>query len=215
MERSELERDWLYSSSLTAFVGALLMLLARHLSNNESDAGAGPTSSQWTDLIVDSVAPHLTFLHLPLSAILFLLAFTLFVASTFRESPSWAIRAAKWFSPLSPLFVWVGLFTAWLPLSGDLLTTEPHLGAITFYIGFLFLVLMSVRPILVMRLVSWNKVPVAEETEGSGKREGKIREWLYKRWRALMFPVGRKRTVNLLKWTTIKGVIKKVRLNRT
>ena len=35
MDRSELQRDWLYNNSLTAFVGALLMLLARniHLSN--------------------------------------------------------------------------------------------------------------------------------------------------------------------------------------
>ena len=146
MERPELVRDWLYNNSLTAFVGALLMLLARSLSDKDINRDAASSSIQWTYPILDSVSPHLSFLHLPLSAILFVLAFALFVASTMRISPTWAILIGKWVSLLSPIFVWVGLLTAWLPLTGDLFTTEPLLGAVTFYVGFLFLVLMSVRP---------------------------------------------------------------------
>ena len=139
MERAELVRDWLFNNSLTAFVGALLMLLARHLSDKDIDRDAASASIQWTYPILDSVSPHLTFLHLPLSALLFMLAFALFVASTLRISPSWAILIGKRFSLLSPIFVWVGLLTAWLPLTGDLFTTEPLLGAVTFYVGFCFI----------------------------------------------------------------------------
>ena len=108
MERAELVRDWLFNNSLTAFVGALLMLLARHLSDKDIDRDAASASIQWTYPILDSVSPHLTFLHLPLSALLFMLAFALFVASTLRISPSWAILIGKRFSLLSPIFVWVG-----------------------------------------------------------------------------------------------------------
>lgn len=207
MERAALERDWLYNNSLTAFVGALLMLLARYLSDSDIDRDVGASSIQWTHSVVDSISPHLNFLHLPLSAILFVLAFTLFVASTFRTSPFWALRTARWFSPLAPIFVWVGLFTAWLPLSGDLFTSEPHLGAVTFYVGFLFLVLMSVRPLIVMRLMSSDKVAEAGETDVSIKTKRRIRDRLHERWRSFMFPYGKKRTVNPLKWRPLERVI--------
>lgn len=215
MERTALERDWLYNNSLTAFVGALLMLLARYLSGSDADRAPGPSSIQWTDPVVDLVSSHLTFLHLPLSAILFVLAFTLFAASTFRKSPSWAIRTANWFSPLSPVFVWVGLFTAWLPLSGDLFTNEPHLGAATFYVGFLFLVLMSARPLIVMRLVSSNKIPVAGEADVSKKTEWKSRKWLCERLRATTLPYFKRPPRNPLKWRMLERVIKKVRPDRS
>lgn len=172
MERADLVRDWLYNNSLTAFVGSLLMLLARSLSDEDIDRDAASSSIQWTYPILDSVSPHLTFLHLPLGAILFVLAFALFVASMLRTSPSWAILIGKRVSPLSPLFVWVGIFTAWLPLTGDLFTTEPLFGAVTFYVGFLFLVLMSIRPLIIMCVITSNKAAVTEESELSNN------EWL-------------------------------------
>ncbi len=154
MDRSELQRDWLYSNSLTAFVGAILMLLARHI--HLSDEGVArvvePSLVEWAYSIPNWVAPYLSPLHLPLSATLFVIAFVLLVASTWRKSPVWAANIGNLISLLSPIFVWVGLFTAWLPLVGDLFTSDPNVGVVVFYVGFLFLVLISVRPLVVKRL---------------------------------------------------------------
>ena len=167
MDRSELQRDWLYNNSLTAFVGALLMLLARHI--HLSDEGVArvvePSSIQWAYSIPDWVAPYLSPLHLPLSATLFVIAFVLLLASTWRKSPVWAAQVGIGISFLTPIFAWVGLFTAWLPLVGDLFTSDPNVGVVVFYVGFLFLVLISVRPIVVKRLSSSNDTPV---TSGTG-----------------------------------------------
>ena len=154
MDRSQLQRDWLYNNSLTAFVGALLMLLARHI--HLSDEGVArsvePSSIQWAYSLQDWVAPHLSPLHLPLSAILFVIAFALLVASVWRKSPVWAVQGGIWISFLSPIFIWVGLFTAWLPLVGNLFASDPYVGVVAFYVGFLFLALISLRSIVVMRL---------------------------------------------------------------
>ena len=167
MDRSELQRDWLYNNSLTAFVGALLMLLARHI--HLSDEGVArvvePSSIQWAYSIPDWVAPYLSPLHLPLSATLFVIAFVLLLASTWRKSPVWAAQVGIGISFLTPIFAWVGLFTAWLPLVGDLFTSDSNVGVVVFYVGFLFLVLISVRPIVVKRLSSSNDTPV---TSGTG-----------------------------------------------
>lgn len=154
MDRSELQRDWLYNNSLTAFVGALLMLLARHI--HLSDEGVAkvvePSPIEWAYSIPDWVAPYLSPLHLPLSTTLVVIAFVLLVASTWRMSPVWAAQLAIGISFLTPIFAWVGLFTAWLPLVGDLFTSDPNVGVVVFYVGFLFLVLISVRPLVVKRL---------------------------------------------------------------
>lgn len=181
MERAELVRDWLYNNSLTAFVGALLMLLARYVSNKDFGSVAASSFIQGIYPILDSVSPHLTFLHLPLGAILFVLAFALFVASMLHTSPSWAILVCKWSSLLFPIFVWVGLFTAWLPLTGDLFTSEPFLGAFTFYVGFLFLVLMSIRP-FVMRVIASHNAAVAEESDLCNNERLMIRNLSRARW---------------------------------
>ena len=154
MDRSELQRDWLYSNSLTAFVGALLILLARHirLSDEGVAQGVEPSAIGWAYALHDWVIPHLVPLYLPLSATLFVIAFALLAASLWRKSPVWAAQMGSWISVLTPIFAWVGLFTAWLPLVGDLFTSDPDVGVVVFYVGFLFLVLISLRPIAVIRL---------------------------------------------------------------
>ncbi len=171
MDSSGLQRDWLYNNSLTAFVGALLILLARHIHISDSGVARGvePSSIQWAYSVQDWVAPHLSSLHLPLSAILFVIAFALLAASIWRKSPVWAAQVGIWFSFLSPIFIWVGLFTAWLPLVGNLFTSDPYVGVVVFYIGFLFLVLISVRPFVVMRLNSSNNTPVTRENGKSNR----------------------------------------------
>lgn len=172
LDPSELQRDWLYNNSLTAFVGALLILLARHI--HLSDEGVArvvePSSVQWAYSISDCVAPYLSPLHLPLSAILFVAAFSLLAASIWRKTPAWAAQAGKWISLLSPIIGWVGLFTAWLPMVGDLLTSDPDVGVIVFYVGFLFLVLISVRSI-VMLLNRPNNTPATGENGKSNRAD--------------------------------------------
>ena len=161
MDRSELQRDWLYNNSLTAFVGALLMLLARHIHlSDEGAAGAAePSLIRWAYSIQECVTPYLSWLHLPFSAILFVIAAVLLTASMWRRTPVWTTQVGIWISFLTPVFVWVGLFTAWLPLVGDLFTSDPYVGDIVFCVGFLFLVLISVRPIVVMCLNGSKRYP--------------------------------------------------------
>lgn len=180
MDRSRLQRDWLYNSSLTAFAGALLMLLAWHLHISDQDVArrVEPYSIRWAYSIQDWVAPHLNRLDLPLSAILFVIAFTLLAASTWRKTPMWAAQLGIWISFLVPIFVWVGLFTAWLPLVGDLFTSDPNVGVVVFYVGFSFLVLISVRPIIVRRLNESSNNPVARGNVKSDETENGIRKRL-------------------------------------
>ncbi len=181
MDRPGLQRDWLFNNSLTAFVGALLILLARHIHISDPGVARGvePSSIQWAYFVQDWVAPHMTSLHLPLSAILFVIAFALLAASVWRKSPVWAAQVGMWISFLSPIFVWVGIFTAWLPLVGDLFTSDPYVGVVVFYVGFLFLVLISLRPIVVMRLNRSGETGRANEL---GKSEpssrNPARKWL-------------------------------------
>lgn len=180
MDRPELQRDWLYNNSLTAFVGALLMLLARHIHISEQGVARGvdPPSIRWAYALQDWVAPHLSALHLPLSTTLFLIAFTLLAASTWRKTPVWAAQLGVLISLLAPIFVWVGLFTAWLPLVGDLFTSDPHVGVVVFYVGFSFLVLISVRPIIVRRLNESSNNPVARGNVKSDETENGLRKRL-------------------------------------
>ena len=209
MDRSELQRDWLYNNSLTVFVGALLMLLARHihLSNEGVTRAVEPSSIRWAYTIQDWVAPHLSPLHLPLSAILFVIAFTLLAASTWRKTPVWAAQVASWISFLTPIFVWVGLFTAWLPLVGNLFTSDPYVGVVVFYVGFLFLVLISVRPIIVMRLNGSNNTPVTRENGKSNGTENELRKRLRDLRTAIMYPYGTRRTINPFKWRPVERII--------
>ena len=170
MDRSGLQRDWLYNNSLTAFVGALLILLARHIHMSDSGVARGVEtySIQWAYFVQDWVAPHLSFVHLPLSVILFVIAFVLLAASIWRKSPVWAAQVGIGISLLSPIFIWVGIFTAWLPLAGNLFTSDPYVGVVVFYVGFLFLVLISLRPIVVARLNGSGEAGRGNEL---GKRE--------------------------------------------
>ena len=209
MDRSELQRNWLYNNSLTVFVGALLMLLARHihLSNEGVTRAVEPSSIRWAYSIQDWVAPHLSPLHLPLSAILFVIAFTLLAASTWRKTPVWAAQVGSWISFLTPIFVWVGLFTAWLPLVGNLFTSDPYAGVVVFYVGFLFLVLISVRPIIVMRLNGSNNTPVTRENGKSNGTENELRKRLRDLRTAIMYPYGTRRTINPFKWRPVERII--------
>jgi len=179
LDPSELQRDWLYNNSLTAFLGALLILLAWHIHiTDEGDAGGvEPSSVQWVGSISDWVAPYLSPLHLPLSAVLFVVAFTLLAASTWRKTPVWAAQVGVLISFLTPLFVWVGLFTAWLPIVGDLFTSDPNVGVVVFYVGFLFLVLISMRPLVVKRLNRPSNVSGTRENGKSNRAENRLWNW--------------------------------------
>lgn len=205
--RSGLQRDWMYNNSLTAFGGALLMLLARHihLSDEGVARGVEPSSIRWAYSIHDWVAPHLSPVHLPLSAILFATAFTLLATSTWRQTPIWAAQLGTWISLLlAPIFVFVGLFTTWLPLVGDLFTSDPYIGVVVFYVGFLFLVLISVRPIIVMRLNRSNKTPVAS---GNGKSE-KTERGIRKRLRDLRTATKSRMPWNSKSWVRTLGLVR-------
>ena len=209
MDRSELQRDWLYNNSITAFVGALLILLARHvhISNEGVVRGVEPSSIRWAYSIQDWVAAHLSSLHLPMSAILFVIAFALLTASIWRRSPVWAAQVGSWISFLTPIFVWVGLFTAWIPLVGDLFTSDPYVGVVVFYVGFLFLVLISLRPIIVMRLNGPGNTPVARVNGESDKTENGLRKRLRDLRTAIMYPYGTRRTINPFKWRPVERFI--------
>ncbi len=149
MDRLELERDWLYNNSLTAFVGALLMLLARNIPGQDIDKDAMLPWIQWTYPITDWGSHCLSFLHLPLSVILSVIAFVLFAAALWWKPLTWAIRLSKGFSPFASIIVPTGVFLGWVPLVVELFATEPHLGTIVFYVGFVFLVLIALRPWIV------------------------------------------------------------------
>ncbi len=209
MDRSGLQRDWLYNNSHTAFVGALLILLARHIRTSDEGAARGvePSSIQWAYSVQDWVAPHLSPLYLPLSGILCVIAFALLVASTWRKSPVWAAQVSILISFLSPIFVLVGLFTAWLPLVGNLFTSDPNVGVVVFYVGFVFVVLISVRPIVVMRLNGPNNTPVTRKNEKSNKTENGLRKRLRDLRTAIMYPYGMRRTINPFKWRPVERII--------
>ena len=209
MDPSGLQRDWLYNNSLTAFVGALLILLARHIHISDEGVARGvePSSIQWAYSIQDWVAPHLSPLHLPLSAILFVIAFALLAASTWRKSPVWVVRVGIWISFLTPIFIWVGIFTAWLPLVGNLFTSDPYVGVVVFYVGFLFLVLISLRPIVGMRLDRSNNTPVIRENGESDRTENGLRKRLRDLRIAVMYPYGTRRSINPFKWRRVERII--------
>ena len=209
MDRSGLQRDWLYNNSLTAFVGALLILLARHIRISDEGVARGvePSSIQWAYSVQDWVAPHLSPLHLPLSAILFVIAFVLLAASIWRKSPVWAAQVGIGISFLSPIFVWVGIFTAWLPLVGNLFTSDPYVGVVVFYVGLLFLVLISLRPIVVVRLNRSNSPPVTRENGTSNRTEHGLRKRLRDLRTAIMYPYGTRRTTNPFKWRPVERII--------
>ena len=209
MDLSALQRDWLYNNALTAFVGALLILLARHIHISDEGVvrGAEPSSIQWANFIQDWVAPHLSPLHLPLSATLFVIAFVLFAASTWRKSPVWAAQLGLWISVLTPIFIWVGIFTAWLPLVGNLFTSDPYVGVVVFYVGFLFLALISLRPLLVMRLNKSNDTPVTRDDGLSLETENGLRKRLRDLRTAFMYPYGTRRTFNPFNWRPVERII--------
>ena len=206
MDHSGLQRDWLYNNSLTAFVGALLMLLARHIRISDEGVASGvePSSIQWAYSIPDWIAPHVSPLILPLSAILFVIAFALLTASTWRTSPVWAALVGRWISHFSLIFVWVGLFTAWLPLVGNLFNSDPDVGVIVFYVGLLFLILISLRYIIVMRLSGSSNTAV---TRGNGK-SGKTENGLRRRLRDLGTAIKSRMPWNSRGWVRILNLVR-------
>ena len=163
MDRLELERDWLYNNSLTAFAGALLMLLAHDMSDQDIDKDVMSPWIQWIYPVMDWASNCLSFLHLPFSMTLIGIAFVLFAASIWRKPPSWAIRLSRWFSQFAPIIIPVGAFLGLISLVGDLSATKPLLGAITFYVGSIFLILITVKPWIDIYLSSREKSKDADQ----------------------------------------------------
>ena len=166
MDRIEaLERDSLYNTSLTAFLGALLMLLARNVSYEDSETNFEWPVIQRISEGQDWVSPHLSSLHLPLSAILLVIAFTLLVFAMFPRYPRWALPLSEWFSLLTPMFAWVGLLISLLPLVGDLFPVEPHLGVFVLCVAFVFLVLITARAffVLIQFFLNWGRSTISEQ----------------------------------------------------
>ena len=128
-------------------------------------------------------------------------------ASTWRKTPVWAAQVGSRFSFLTPIFVWVGLFTAWLPLVGNLFTSDPYVGVVVFYVGFLFLVLISLRPIVVTRLDRSNNTPVIRENGESDRTENGLRKRLRDLRIAVMYPYGTRRSINPFKWRRVERLI--------